>query len=722
MAAPSIYFPMLSGRRWCVCLPFLLILWTAGPSQAQRSCGTPQAIREALAKHPALAEQYARMRQLTLSQPLSRGNFRGAAATIPVVVHIVLRNPASITDAQVQSQIDVLNEDYSASNADTSRVPAIWKSLLGDMGLSFCLARRTPDGSPSNGIVRVSTTRSRFSTEDAAADVKHAVTGGSDAWDPSRYLNIWVCNMGNNNLGVGTPPGLYPADEEGVVIQFNAFGTTGNVLDAFDRGRTCTHEIGHYFNLFHPWGDGDGTCSPGDNVDDTPPQSSEIYQCPHFPYLQDPCSSAFPGVMFMNFMEYVNDSCMHFFTLGQVARAQAALLGPRASLLSSDGCVPVMLRAYDASVSSVQEPAGKICIDRIAPVVTLRNRGSQTLTSVDIVYRIDGDSVLSLTWEGQLASQDSVHLTLPVSTVGQGSHRLLAYSRLPDGRPDEAPDNDSAQSGFRLDAEVRPPMAQGFEADSLPPAGWDLRNPDGAIGWERTALAHHGGGHAVVMRNLDYAQNGPVDDLISPVIDPGNADSLFLSFWVAAAVQSDPRGSNTYWDTLQVLLSRDCGQTGIPLYSKWGGSLITDSVPTTGAFVPTATQWRRDSLNLTPYLSGGKFQLIFRNISNYENNIYLDDIQIDARPTNPRLLAEKVLVVPNPTRGGLHVQFLDKPPDLREVRIYNVLGQLLARRDASAVNAQNRIEFNLADVANGVYFVQIRYSDHTVVRKIVKVR
>lgn len=702
----------------------IILMMVPGHARAQRTCGTPLAIAHALQKNPKLAERFRQLQKLTLAHPLSQAYLRGAPiASIPVVVHIVLTDPAAVTDAQVQSQINVLNSDYNAENADSTKIPAVWKSLFGDMRIRFCLAERTPEGNPSNGIDRVKTNVTVFNDiDDAVADVKHASTGGADSWDPSRYLNIWICNLGQGTLGVGTPPDMVSDAEQGVVIQYNAFGTTGNLNPEFNKGRTCTHELGHYFNLLHPWGQQTGSCSPGDYIEDTPPQSEPVYGAPPFPYLKDKCSPSYPGVMICNFMGYVDDSVMDMFTNDQVARAQAALLGPRASLLTSDGCQPVILKDVDAMLLDIASPHGKICSPGIAPVVTLKNMGKTTLTSVDIDYTVDQGTVKTFSWTGSLPSLDTVQLVLPAGSVAVGNHLLAAYTEKPNGQADEQTANDTVSAAFHLDPPAAVPFFEGFEQDSFPPPGWVIRNPDHRITWEKTSAAVHSGNYSVVMRNLDYQANGPTDDLITPVFDIQNADSAFLSFYVAAGVQSDPRGGNTYWDTLQVLISYDCGLSGSSLYKKAGANLITDSIPTSTEFVPQPGQWRRDSINLTPYLNKGHFQIIFRNITNFENNIYLDDIRLVTRQTNPILKKEKLLVVPNPTTGGLSVQFLGVPPNLKAVSVYNSAGQLILRAGASAINGQNRIEFNLEDKPNGVYFVKVTYTDHEVVKKIVKIK
>lgn len=701
----------------------MLLIGFAFPAAAQRSCGTPLAIKQALQRNPKLLKKYQRLQRSSPMNLADRPYMRGApVAVIPVVVHIVLQDPESVTDAQVRSQIKVLNADYELLNADTSNIPDIWKTTAGDMKIAFCLAARTPDGAPSNGIDRVKTSKRVFDVDYAASGVKHASSGGADAWNTDDYLNIWVCNLSGDNLGVGTPPDLYPKEEQGVVIQYTAFGTTGNLLPGFDKGRSCTHEIGHFFNLLHPWGNQEGNCSPGDYVEDTPPQSAAVYGNQAFPYLQDPCSPDYPGIMIDNFMGYTDDAVMNMFTLGQVARAKTALFGPRSSLLSSKGCQPVLLEDEDARLRSVSAPVGKLCSGQVAPLITLENFGKHLLQEVTLKYRIDGGAIQTYHWKGHLESLDSVKVTLPAATVLTGMHQFRVFASLPNGQADEQTGNDTLTTTFHLDPVETAPYEEGFESGSFPPAGWTLSNPDHQYTWEKTNEAAHAGAYSAVIKNLDYEANGPVDELTSPVFNPGKADSAFLFFNVAAAVQSDPGGNNAYWDTLQVLISYDCGQSGHSLYKKWGANLITDSLPVQKEFVPNSRQWRRDSIDLTPYLNQGPFRIIFRNITNYENNIYLDDIRLITRPVNPILKERKMIVVPNPTSGSLYIQFLKPPSLLRFISIYNAAGQLVARKAASALTSSNRIIFNLANEPDGVYFVKIYYTDHEITKKIIKIK
>ena len=172
--------------------------------------------------------------------------------TIPAVVHVVYKTAKqNISEAQIKSQINVLNEDFRRMNADASKVPAVFQPLHVDCNIQFKLATKDIFGNKTNGITRTKTQKSSFSFNDA---VKSKDKGGADPWPARRYLNIWVCNLGGGLLGYAQFPGG-PTATDGVVILNSAFGDTGTATDPFDLGRTATHEVGHWLNLFHIWGD-----------------------------------------------------------------------------------------------------------------------------------------------------------------------------------------------------------------------------------------------------------------------------------------------------------------------------------------------------------------------------------------------------------------------------------------------------------------------------------
>ncbi|MBK7446482.1 MAG: T9SS type A sorting domain-containing protein [Ignavibacteria bacterium] len=256
-----------------------------------------------------------------------------AVINIPVVVHVVYKTSAqNISTAQIQSQINILNQDYRKLNSDVSGVPTAFQSSVADCQINFCLASRDPNGAATTGITRTATTKTSFSTNDY---VKYTSRGGKNAWPRDKYLNIWVCNLGGGVLGYAQFPGGAAATD-GVVIGYKYLGNTGAAVYPFNKGRTATHEVGHWLNLRHIWGDDGTSCSGSDLVTDTPNQADENYGCPSFPTIS--CSNGPNGEMYMNYMDYTDDRCMFMFTNGQSGRMSAVLSGTRASLLTSNGC------------------------------------------------------------------------------------------------------------------------------------------------------------------------------------------------------------------------------------------------------------------------------------------------------------------------------------------------------------------------------------------------
>jgi len=265
----------------------------------------------------------------------AREGLRTGVVRIPVVVHVVWNTAAqNISDAQIQSQIDVLN-------ADAAKVPAAFAGVAADTRIEFALAVRDPYCGSTNGITRTHTATTGF-TFATRNDIKSAGTGGADPWPSDRYLNMWVANFTDGLLGFATFPGS-PAALDGFVVDTEACGNLGTATPPYNLGRTATHEIGHWLNLIHIWGDDDssssGICSGSDQCGDTPNQGTENYGKPTFPHVS--CGNGPNGDMFMNYMDYVDDDSMFMFSQDQALRMQATLSVARASILSSDGLIPV---------------------------------------------------------------------------------------------------------------------------------------------------------------------------------------------------------------------------------------------------------------------------------------------------------------------------------------------------------------------------------------------
>lgn len=279
-----------------------------------RACVSHQILEEQLAADPKRRERLYALERFTeefVKNPSAFKLLADGSIEIPVHVNVLYRTASeNISDAQIQSQIDVLNEDFGGYNADFSKInnTIFAQVAAGNTKIKF-------SWDPATGVTRKATNKTSWRTND---DMKRSSRGGIDPTSPTTKLNIWVCNLSNSILGYAQFPGGNPATD-GVVIDNNAFGRGNyNLFSAFNLGRTATHEVGHWLNLRHIWGD--ATCG-NDFVDDTPQHNASNGGCPTYPHYST-CAGT-PIEMTMNYMDYTNDACMYVFSKGQAARMWA---------------------------------------------------------------------------------------------------------------------------------------------------------------------------------------------------------------------------------------------------------------------------------------------------------------------------------------------------------------------------------------------------------------
>lgn len=275
-------------------------------------------------------------------ESLSKGKFKTTGpVTVPVVFHVVLDATDQNTLGGINGirqraidQIGALNRDFNKQNTDISLVPNPFQPLIGNAEIQFGLAHRKPDGTGTEGFEIITTSMSSYGGD--ASEAKSSQQGGADTWDPTKYLNIWVVDLGSSsNLGFTFVPfSPQPEPHDGIVLNYGAFGVRSHLSDYYapkqiDKGRTLTHEVAHYFKLDHIWGDDNGLCPTSggqdDGIPDTPPQASPTYGSPQISPTFDACTPSGAGIMWMNFLDYVDDASMYMFTLGQVARMKADL-------------------------------------------------------------------------------------------------------------------------------------------------------------------------------------------------------------------------------------------------------------------------------------------------------------------------------------------------------------------------------------------------------------
>ena len=286
--------------------------------QLRRSCGT-------MAAHMMLLERFPTFRtnQMRLEGEIARQREspldlkKQKTITIRTVVHVVYNaDEQNVSTAQIRSQIAALNRDFRARNPDRTQTPEPFRGLVTDARIAFKLV----------DVTRTRTSKAAFSHDDG---VKRKGSGGIPPVDPRTHMNMWVCALGGGLLGYAQFPGG-PQATDGVVINYKAFGALGSATPPFNKGRTATHEVGHYLNLRHIWGD-TPDCSGSDMVADTPNSAGPNYGTPKYPVVT--CNNGPNGDMFMNYMDYVDDAAMCMFTTQQVLRMRTTLETARSGLL-----------------------------------------------------------------------------------------------------------------------------------------------------------------------------------------------------------------------------------------------------------------------------------------------------------------------------------------------------------------------------------------------------
>lgn len=374
--------------------------------------------------------------------------------TIPVVVHVIHNGENigvgdNISEAQIQSQINVLNQDFRRLNSGVLFSPAPFRGTSDDPLIQFCLAQQKPNGSPTNGIMRyLKPSEQDYINANTPLELRCLNMFTIEAfktttiWDRNKYLNIWVsdlnqlppifqgqptqeqgCNFESDTLGYAQFPGLsgglfptlFQANlTDGVWIRNDVFGTVGNLNPNFNLGKTTTHEVGHWLNLKHIWGD-ENQCALDDDVIDTPKQTTESTGCNSFPST-DSCSGSFPGIMFMNFMDYSNDNCLSVFTYGQTVRMDAALFNQRLGLLTSNGCTPSIMSIdennFDKGIKVYPNPfSNQLTIETNEPIFKIE------------IYNLLGQMVKSKIIDSP--TNNSVNINL--SELVQGNYIAKIY-------------------------------------------------------------------------------------------------------------------------------------------------------------------------------------------------------------------------------------------------------------------------------------------------------
>ncbi len=560
--------------------------------------------------------------------------------TIPVVVHIIhngepLGTGRNISDDQVFSQIEVLNEDFRRMNDDRFDTPSTFQPVAADVELQFVLAARDPEGLPSNGITRVNGERPLWELSD------NYTLKSISYWPAEDYLNIWVTDLGSSYLGYAQFPvsdlnGLETSSEnaltDGVVIDYFTFGSklkvpSANIHSTYDRGRTATHEIGHFFGLRHIWGD--GGCSVDDFCADTPLASTDhgnLSNC-SFPG-PNTCSNETPDLadMFQNFMDYTDDICMNLFTLDQKTRIRTVLDNSprRASLVTSKGGIAPVNVANDMGIRNIISPQSSVCGEMLTPEIEIRNYGTNAVSGVSISFNLNGELIESKSFNINLNPLDITTVSfseISLPAIGDNSFNF-EITTVNNGTDNNA-DNNQKVINVTIPPNGLLPVRVNF--DQLP-TDWSIINSDGLTTWENLQAPNSDPTNmALGIKFYNYENEGDLDVFSSPVFDLSERTTAQLSFDVAYAKYFGNEG-----DGLIITISENCSNlSSDTIYFKSGDELAT-VVPTSSNFVPTSSSdWRNETIDLAPYLGLNAVQINFIAKNGYGNNLYIDNVIVD---------------------------------------------------------------------------------------------
>lgn len=624
-------------QRFCGLILFLLL--PLASLTAQDRCGTVAYNKlifgEKNAQHKQ--DQFEDWLSQKIKQKNTTSYFRQSKAAaeiveIPIVVHIIHTGESigvggNIADAQIQSQIDVLNEDFRKLNADKANTPSIFASVAADVQVEFVLAKRDPEGLATSGILRVANTKSTWSMSD------NSQLKSLSYWSAADYLNLWVTEVTDPLLGFAQFPesnelsGLEDASAnaltDGVVVDYKTFGSIDKYPSAdlktnFNKGRTATHEIGHFLGLRHIWGD--SNCG-NDYCNDTPAQSSSTSGCPTHP-ARGGCGTS--EKMFQNYMDYTNDQCMNLFTMDQNNRMRTILENSprRQSLTTSLALLDPVVYNLDLGLFSVLSPSNSTCDATSTPAITVKNYGNINLNNLQIKLSINNLPIETLNVNlGMLTQLSTTTIDFSDVTLQQGDNVLTFEILKVNGVTDQGALNNVIEHVVTLFEIVSANISENFQ-DGI--ENMTISNIDGNKTWEIIDAADGTSSNkALYMNYFKYENEGTEDWLLSQVMDFSSIPVAKLAFDYS---HSRYPGSN---DRLKVLLTIDCGVTYQELFNKSGADLMTTSSTSTGNFTPANNgDWESVAIDLSTYLGSTSIQVAFVGVNDYGNNIYIDNISL----------------------------------------------------------------------------------------------
>lgn len=652
------------------------------------SCGSDLYFEQQAQLHPELALQ----RQIELDNYVddetSYASTESVVHTIPVVFHVMYYNfEDSISIAQIEDGLAVVNEDYSLTNADAGNVRAQFASIQANMEFHFELAKIDPQGNATNGVTYHQSDRS-LGANDAIKSEYY--------WNNNKYLNIWVVRA----IDLGLPPSqgtilgyaAFPAvnqsaTNDGIVIRHDQLGRIGTATSI---GRTLTHEMGHWLNLLHPFNY--GCNNNGDLVGDTPPVASASFGCD--------LSKVSCGVttMIENYMDYADDVCTNSFTNGQKSRAKACVnntvynrftIASQANLIAT-GVANMTVNA--APTADFKLDQHQFCTGQSVDFINL------TQSHINTTY--------SWVFTSPAGTKTSTLENPSMTFNAPGMYTVALTATNASGTSTK-----SKAQYFKVVDNASPIYNNNFTAtfdNTVPNVTWMVFDDGDGRTWETTSAASFAGGKSVVMPTFN-ALAGGMDILESTPILLDQTSTAVLSFKYAWA-----RKDNGNQDRLTISVSKDCGATWqiARMISSFNLSTVGTS-PITTNFVPTSSQWAEATVNLTNYIGPDPLRIRLSYKSDSGNNLYIDELRTAVTVGSEELASGFTRIYPNPTKDMLTIEMTGEKT--KNYTLSNLNGQAVLFGSFST----NTETISVASLPKGVYFLQITSEGKTVNEKVI---
>jgi len=697
-------------------------------AQVQGPCGTDEMRQRMIAQNPDLLRQEAEAEHGLQAYLQAKAGLRSDSDTItyiiPVVFHILYdpsfqeNNPSAgsdahnITNAQIFDQMAILNRDYAKLNADTSVICCGFGTRAAKIHVQFQLATKDPYGNCTNGIDRITTQRSSN-----AGDYSKL-----NSWFRDRYLNVWSVHTfaaldgGFQPAGYSQYPGdvqdAYGALRDGVILLHDYLGSNGT--SNVSHSRDLTHEVGHYLNLQHPWGNNNapGEVCGDDAVDDTPITKGWQY-CPS-PAESHDCNPD-SAENYQNYMDY--SYCSVMFTKGQRDRMRAALesnISGRSSLWKDGN------HSFTGTAGYEQSCAPQADFYTVTPFVC---------TGTPVQFKDNSTRAVPTSWSwsfegGTPATSTDQNPT--VTFADPGAHAVTLTCENGSGS-NSITKQHSIQIGpgwSEVDGLLNEPFNNLSAFQTWPNVNYENNgsywNWNGQVGHNAPGCAKLNASETYSLVQDGFTPNGFQDKdlLLTPIMDLSNVSSIQLSFWYAYASRTS--ASEEITESLQIYSSTDCGKNWLVRETLSGPELVTAGIASAG-YTPTALDWRQVTVNLPPTLKTSHVRLKFEYTSGlFSNDIFLDDVNIlGTVGIQERSQSGSMTLMPNPATDHLTIALDLAASSEGSLNFLDMTGRTIYQQ---AVNGgEQQLEFDLSKmgITSGVYLVQLKDANGQRIERLV---